>query len=221
MMMFAPAFDLPLLFHNKHSMRILVLFAHPRFRQSVVQRAMLAAIASLENITIRDLYAAYPTFMIDAAREQELLRGHDVIVLQHPFYWYSAPAIIKEWLDIVLEEGWAYGAGGTALHGKFLLNALSTGGPQDAYRAQGRNRFEVSQLLAPFDQTAHLCGMGWLKPFVIHAGRKLDAAALSRRAEQYRDLIAGLRDGRLDPMKHLAEGYRLPASFKVPVRDAV
>ena len=155
-------------------MRILVLFAHPRLRQSVVQRAMLAAIAGLDDVTIRDLYADYPDLMIDPRREQEALLEHDLLVLQHPLYWYSSPAIVKEWLDVVLEEGWAYGSGGNRLHGKFLLNALSTGGPQEAYHGKGRNRFPVRTLLAPFDQTAYLCGMGWLEPFVVHAGRKLD-----------------------------------------------
>ena len=194
-------------------MRLLVLFAHPRPRQSVVQRAMLAAIAGLTDITVRDLYAVYPDFMIDARREQTLLLEHDLVVLQHPLYWYSSPAIIKEWLDVVLEEGWAYGPGGTRLRGKFLLNALSTGGPTEAYHSKGRNRFAVRQLLAPYDQTAYLCGMGWLEPFVIHSGRKLDVATLTHKAEIYRDLLVGLRDGRLDPEKHLAEGYSLPGGF--------
>ena len=195
-------------------MRILVLFAHPRLRQSVVQRAMLAAISGLDGITVRDLYADYPDLMIDARREQEALLAHDLLVLQHPLYWYSSPAVVKEWLDIVLEEGWAYGAGGTRLRGKFLLNAVSTGGPQEAYHSKGRNRFPVRALLAPFDQTAYLCGMAWLEPFVVHAGRKLDAAALSSRSERYRELLVGLRDGRLDPELHLAEGYTLPSGFR-------
>jgi glutathione-regulated potassium-efflux system ancillary protein KefG len=194
-------------------MRLLVLFAHPRPRQSVVQRAMLAAIAGLPDITVRDLYAVYPDFMIDARQEQALLLEHDLVVLQHPLYWYSSPSIIKEWLDVVLEEGWAYGPGGTRLCGKFLLNALSTGGPTEAYHTKGRNRFAVRQLLAPYDQTAYLCGMGWLEPFVIHAGRKLDVATLTHKAGLYRDLLIGLRDGRLDPEKHLADGYSLPRGF--------
>lgn len=194
-------------------MRILVLFAHPRLRQSVVQRAMLGAIAGLDGITIRDLYAEYPDLLINARREQEAVLAHEVLVLQHPLYWYSSPAIVKEWLDIVLEEGWAYGPGGDRLHGKFLLNALSTGGPQEAYHGQGRNRFPLRNLLAPFDQTAYLCGMGWLEPFVVHGGRKLEPAALVRRAERYRDLLVGLRDGRLDPRQQLAAGYTLPPNF--------
>jgi len=195
-------------------MQILVLFAHPRLRQSIVQRALLAAISGLDGITVRDLYAEYPDLMIDARREQSSLLAHDLLVLQHPFYWYSSPAVIKEWLDIVLEEGWAYGTGGDRLHGKFLLNALSTGGPQEAYHGKGRNRFPMRTLLAPFDQTAYLCGMGWLEPFVVHAGRKLADAALAERAARYRDLLIGLRDGRLDPHHHLAEGYTLPPSFR-------
>jgi glutathione-regulated potassium-efflux system ancillary protein KefG len=195
-------------------MRILVLFAHPRLRQSVVQRAMLAAISGLPDVTVRDLYADYPDLMIDPRRELAALLAHDLLVLQHPLYWYSSPAIIKEWLDIVLEAGWAYGAGGTRLHGKFLLNAISTGGPQDAYHGKGRNRFPVRALLAPYDQTAYLCGMAWLEPFVVHAGRKLDAAALSSRTERYRDLLVGLRDGRLEPQHHLADGFTLPPNFE-------
>ena len=201
-------------------MRILVLFAHPRLRQSIVQRALLGAISGLDGITVRDLYAEYPDLMIDARREQSSLLAHDLLVLQHPFYWYSSPAVIKEWLDIVLEEGWAYGTGGDRLHGKFLLNALSTGGPQEAYHGKGRNRFPMRELLAPFDQTAYLCGMGWLEPFVVHAGRKLDDAVLTERAERYRDLLIGLRDGRLDPQLHLADGYTLPPSFRRAVVHA-
>jgi glutathione-regulated potassium-efflux system ancillary protein KefG len=197
--------------------KILVLFAHPRQSTSVVQRVMLDAIEGLDGVTIHDLYASYPDFLIDVRREQALLSAHDIIVLQHPFYWYSAPSIIKEWFDLVLEHGWAYGAGGLQLSGKFLMSALSTGGAKEAYCASGHNRFEIGEMLIPFNQTAHLCGMGWLKPFVIHSGRNLEPAALSGLGEAYRDLIVDLRDARKDPLKYLAQGYSLPKSFtKIP-----
>ena len=88
-------------------MKILVLHAHPRLSASVVQRAMLRAIDGLDDVTLVDLYAEYPGLDIDVAKEQRRLLDHDVIVLQHPFYWYSSPAIIKEWQDLVLENGWA------------------------------------------------------------------------------------------------------------------
>jgi glutathione-regulated potassium-efflux system ancillary protein KefG len=193
--------------------KILILFAHPRLSTSVVQRAMLRAIDGLENVTFHDLYAAYPDFIIDVKREQELLLAHDIIVFQHPFYWYSSPAIIKEWLDLVLENGWAYGTGGAKLHRKIMMNAISTGGSSDAYRDNGRNRFEIAHLLVPFDQSAHLCGMAYLEPFVIHTGRQMGEAELSGEAEKYRELLADMRDGRVDPLTRLTKGYDLPKAF--------
>lgn len=194
-------------------MKILVLFAHPRIKTSVVQSAMLKAISGLEGVTIRDLYAQYPDFNINVAAEQQSLLAHDVIVLQHPFYWYSSPAIIKEWQDLVLENGWAYGPGGTRLAGRFLLSAISTGGTEQAYHPDGRNRFEIDELLAPFNQTAHLCAMAYLEPFVVHAGRRLAPEALNAAGESYRSLIVGLRDGAIDPMQALATGFALPSTF--------
>lgn len=193
--------------------KILVLFAHPRLSTSVVQKAMMRAIAGLEDVTFHDLYAAYPDFIIDVKREQQLLLDHDIIVFQHPFYWYSSPAIIKEWLDLVLQNGWAYGTGGSKLHRKFIMNAISTGGSRDAYHVDGRNRFQLGQLLAPFDQSAHLCGMGYLAPFAVYTGRHMDPVELSAQAECYRDLLIELRDGRLEPIKHLAKNYDLPKAF--------
>lgn len=194
-------------------MKILVLFAHPKISDSIVQVEMLERIRGLDDVTVHDLYAAYPDFLIDVEREQALLLQHDLIIFQHPFYWYSSPAIIKEWQDLVLEHDWAYGGRGNKLHGKFLMNAISTGGPQNFYAHGGKNRFEIRELLNPFNQTAYLCGMGWLEPFAIYVGRRIPPADLSQQAEKYRDLAVGLRDGTLDPLKHLAKNYKLPASF--------
>ena len=194
-------------------MKILVLFAHPKRQTSVVQRAMLKVIDGLEGVTIVDLYAEYPDLDIDVAREQQRLLAHDIFVLQHPFYWYSSPAILKEWQDLVLENGWAYGPGGTRLAGRCLMSAISAGGSDEAYRRDGRNRFEVADLLAPFNQTAYLCSMAYLAPFVIHAGRRLAPQELSTAMEAYRDLIVGLRDETIDPLARLAPGFRLPPAF--------
>ena len=194
-------------------MKILVLFAHPKMSNSIVQVQMLEAIRNLEGVTIHDLYAAYPDFLIDVDREQALLLEHDLVVLQHPFYWYSAPAIIKEWLDLVLEHNWAYGAQGTKLHGKFMMQAISTGGPEHYYSPKGKNRFEIRELLNPFNQTAYLCGMAYLEPFAIFLGRRIPEADLVQRVEKYRDLIIGLRDRKIAPLKNLALNYTLPANF--------
>ncbi len=195
-------------------MRILVLHAHPRPSTSIVQRALSAEARSIKGVTFHDLYAEYPDFGIDAAREQELLLAHDVIVLQHPFYWYSSPAILKEWQDIVLDFGWAYGPGGNKLHGKFMMQAISTGGAEAFYHAKGRNRFSIDALLRPFNQTAYLCGMGYIKPFIVYEGRRISDDVLEGHARRYRELLAGLASDVVKPDRYLSEGFTLPANFK-------
>jgi glutathione-regulated potassium-efflux system ancillary protein KefG len=178
---------------------VLILFAHPAFERSRVHRQLVDAVVELPGVTFHDLYEAYPDFDVDVKREQELLNAHEVVVLQHPFYWYSTPPLIKQWEDLVLEHGWAYGTGGTALHGKRLLSAISTGGPQRAYHADGYNRFGIRELLAPLEQTARLCGMEYLPPFVVFGTHRMGVDQIRGAAAQYRRLVEALRDERVDP----------------------
>lgn len=178
-------------------MKVLLLFAHPVLERSRVNRRLADAVRDL--VTFHDLYEEYPTFGIDVPREQDLLRAHDAVVFQHPFYWYSGPAILKEWQDLVLEHGWAYGAEGRALEGKVTFNAITTGGPSTAYRADGYNRFTMRELLAPWDQTAHLCRMRYLPPFVVHGSLKMSTDEhVKPYAEEYRRILEALRDERID-----------------------
>jgi glutathione-regulated potassium-efflux system ancillary protein KefG len=179
--------------------RILILFAHPALHRSRANAALADAVRSLPGVTFHDLYAAYPHHLIDVPHEQDLLRSHDVVVWQHPFYWYAAPSLLKEWQDVVLEHGFAYGEDGTALRGKRMLSVLTTGGPATAYQPDGYNRYTMRQLLAPFDQTAHLCGMTYLEPFLVHGVRQLTREELQSVADQYRQRIERLRDGRPEP----------------------
>ncbi len=178
--------------------RVLVLFAHPALQRSRVNAALVEEARRIDGITIHDLYESYPEFDIDVRREQELLTSHDIIVMQHPFFWYSSPAILKEWQDLVLEHGWAYGSTGTALRGKTLISAITTGGRETAYRRDGYNRFTIRELLAPIEQTARLCGMEYLPPFVVHGTHRMSAAEMEGHARDYRRALEALRDGRFD-----------------------
>lgn len=185
---------------------VLVLYCHPMPHRSRINRAMADAVRDLPGVTLHDLYEEYPDFAIDIPREQALLAAHQTIVFQHPFFWYSTPALLKEWQDLVLTFGWAYGRGGTALRGKELLTATTTGGPQDAYRTEGHHRTTVPRLLAPIAQTARLCGMAYLPPFVVHGAHRLDAPGLAAAVDRYRTVIEAVRDRRLDPTAITDEG---------------
>ena len=101
--------------------RVLIQFAHPALQKSRINRRLIAAVQNLENVTINDLYEEYPDFFVNVKREQQLLINHDIIIFQHPFYWYSCPALVKQWQDLVLEHGFAFGTSGTKLNGKWVL----------------------------------------------------------------------------------------------------
>ncbi len=177
---------------------VLVLYAHPASHKSRVNKRLAQAARAVQDVTFHDLYEAYPDFAIDVPTEQKLLQRHDVVVWQHPLYWYSTPAIFKEWQDLVLTHGWAYGSEGTALHGKRLLNALSTGGRRSAYCEVGYNRFTIRQLLAPMEQTAYLCGMEYSAPFVVHGTHALTTEEIDEHAADYARLLTGIRDDCVD-----------------------
>jgi len=192
--------------------QILILFAHPALEKSRVNRCLIQAIHGLDSVTVHDLYEQYPDFHINVKVEQDLLLAHDIVVFHHPFYWYSSPAILKEWQDLVLEHGFAYGKGGTALQGKKMLSAITTGGGEKAYCRQGYNRFSMRELLVPFEQTAYLCGMEYLPPFVVQGTHQLqEQGQIARHAEDYHQVITALRDNQVDwetlrQFKHLNHG---------------
>lgn len=179
-------------------MKVLVLFAHPALERSRVNRALMKAAIDCPGVTFHDLYETYPDLNIDVTREQELLLAHDAYVFQHPFYWYSTPAILKEWQDLVLEHNWAYGAEGHRLNGKTTFNVLTAGGPEPAYRQGGTNRFTIRELLTPWEATANLCGMRYLAPFVVHGSLRLTPDQVAPHTRDYRRVLEALVDDCLD-----------------------
>jgi putative NADPH-quinone reductase len=179
--------------------RLLVLFAHPSLDRSEVNVELLHAARETEGVTVVDLYAEYPDYHVDIDREQARLREHDVLIFQFPMYWYSTPALLKEWQDLVLEYGFAYGHEGTALRGKTFLCALTAGGIETAYRAEGYNHYGVRELLRPLEQTATLCGMRPLAPFALFGARTaVEEGRVDAHVADWRRVLAGLRDGTLD-----------------------
>ncbi len=181
------------------NLRVLVLYAHPNHDVSRTNRALRGAIEGAPGVTVHDLYDCYPDLFIDVRREQRMLLEHDVLVFQHPMQWYSAPAIVKEWEDSVLENGWAYGEGGDKLRGKHFLQAVTTGGHPESYRHGGKAHFTVPELLRPFEQMAHYCGMVMLPPFVTNDARDLDDDAIAAQAGRYRALLDAIHRGDLPP----------------------
>ena len=169
--------------------KILILFAHPLFEKSFVNQELVRHIPISNHITFHDLYEEYPEFDINVKHEQNLLEKHDIIIWHHPMYWYSCPPLLKQWIDMVLEYDWAYGKNGNALKGKSIFQVITTGGAKENYCATGRDRFSIPELLEPFNQTAKVCKMNYLPPFVVHGTHKIDEKEAITHAKAYAELL--------------------------------
>ncbi len=170
--------------------RILLLFVHPFPHRSKINRALLDGVKELPGVEVNDLYERYPDFHVDVDREQAMLRKMDLLVVQHPFYWYSAPPMLKQWQDAVLKYGFAFGQGGSALQGKGWLSVVTAGQSGASYSDKGHNRYSVAELLQPYECAANHCGMHYLEPLVLQGVHRLSDVELAGWADTYRRRIS-------------------------------
>ena len=82
--------------------KTLIIVVHPNIESSIYNKALIEGVKDIKNVDICYLYDEYKEFKIDIKREQERLVKYDRVVFQFPFYWYSSPALLKEWQDVVL-----------------------------------------------------------------------------------------------------------------------
>lgn len=169
--------------------KILILLSHPSLERSKANQMLLDSLPISDSITLRDLYELYPHFTINVKEEQNLLKSHDVILFQHPLYWYSCPPLMKQWIDSVLEDGWAYGKNGNVLQGKKWIQVISTGGSEKAYQKEGFHGHLIEDFLLPFRRTAELCNMEYQNPFLVQGTFQLKELELQKESLRYRNFI--------------------------------
>ena len=167
-------------------MKTTVLVFHPHLADGSNVNAKLANAAREAGIEVRDMYALYPDFTIDVEAEKAVLEAADRIVLQFPMYWYSSPALLKQWEDDVLQYGWAYGSAGTALHGKELVIAVTPGAKAEKYVRDDNNfKYTVTDLLRPLQATNNLIGTTFVESFIAAGASSMSDEAVAQRTQDY------------------------------------
>lgn len=174
---------------------IQLLFVHPFPHRSKVNRVLLEAVRDVPGVHVCDLYESYPDFYIDVEQEQQTLRETDLLVVQHPLYWYSAPAMFKQWQDVVLEHGFAFGVGGDAMKGKDFMSMITVGQSKASYCPEGHNRHDIHEILYPYECMANHCGMNYLEPMVMYSSHQQSDEELSEWVETYRKRLINYRPG--------------------------
>ena len=171
-------------------MKKLIIVAHPNMSASVINKAWKDELEKHSDLfDVHDIYAAYPDWNIDVAKEQQLLKVHDTIVLQFPMYWFNCTPLLKKYLDDVFTHGWAYGTGGDKLKGKKLVLAVSTGSATAEYSREGKIGSTLEEFLKPFIASAAFCGMEYAGLFTQGGCLTITPEEVAKSAVKYVEYV--------------------------------
>jgi len=189
--------------------QFLYLFAHPNYSHSVTNKSLLEEVFQHSQFLFRDLYEIYADFHIDVKREQELLNNYDGLILHFPMRWYSMPSLLKEWIDVVLTPGFAFGPKGNKLEEKFLVPIITAGGSQPSYQYEGANHCPLPLYLLPLEQTARFCKMQYLRPIIFYGVHRYSENEIWKAREDFREelnlLVSKQSLATFSALKHLED----------------
>ncbi len=136
--------------------KTLMILAHPNIGESVGNKTIKEAFAKESNTEVRHLDTLYPDFKIDIEAEQKALLEADTIVFQHPLFWYNIPAILKQWIDQVIQFGFAFG-NNYALENKKVVISFTIGSSKDLYPEE-----TIQNITFPLRGLASYCKMNYI-----------------------------------------------------------
>jgi NAD(P)H dehydrogenase (quinone) len=146
-------------------MKTLLVLAHPRrgsLTGQVADAFAAAARGKGHEIEIADLVAeGFDPVLRDAdepdwdnpgkiyspevRREMARIERNQATVMIFPVWWWSAPAILKGWIDRVWNFGWAYGGDRTFPQNRAWMIGIA-GGTREAFAKRGYDRAIEAQL---------------------------------------------------------------------------
>jgi len=173
---------------NKELGHVVVLLAHPNLQESNANKELMEVVKEMDFATVYNLYERGDE-PFDPEDWSRILTDASALVFQFPFYWMSAPYMLKRWEDEVL----THLAGTPSIAGKPLMIVVTAGSDYEAYRSGGRNRFTVDELLRPYQASAILAGMTWQTPLIVYGtGVEDPAKNIAQGAIQYRKVVEEL-----------------------------
>lgn len=169
----------------------LVIVTHPGDPESVINRRWVEELKKHSDITVHELYKVYPDEQIDIKKEQALVDAHDTIVFQFPVWWYSAPSLLKKWMDVVFTPDWAY-LNNYALEGKKIALAVTAGGTAADYTREGSCKASMEDILKPFIVSCSYIKAVYSGVFECYNTFGISAGELDKNAEEYAAFVENL-----------------------------
>ena len=134
----------------------------------------------------------------DIQGELDKLLWADLLILNFPIFWFSAPAMLKGWIDRVLVSGVCYGGkrfydqGGLA--GKRALVTVTLGGREHMF-GEGAIHGPLEEMLRPILRgTLAYVGFEVLAPFVAWHVPYISTEARQDFLMGYEQRLQGLAD---------------------------
>lgn len=171
-------------------MKTLIIISHPNISESASQQFFLAGLDNREEVTVRHLEREYPEGKIDTVRECQLVKEHDRLIFQFPLYWYSSPALLKEWQDKVFTQF----TGSDLLKDKEFGIVTTVGVRKIEYLAGGKVGFTLDELMRPYQAVANHFDMRYLPIFSIHQFMYLSEEDKKRCLVDYLYYVTGACD---------------------------
>ena len=128
---------------NKDLRKVVILLAHPNMKGSQANKALIDAVGDIEGVAVFNLYELSPDIAFNVDEWSKIISDASAMIYQFPFYWMSAPSLLKKWQD----EVFTFLSKTPAVAGKPLTVVTTTGSEFDAYRSGGRNGFTTDELL--------------------------------------------------------------------------
>ena len=129
---------------NKDLRKVVILLAHPNMKGSQANKALIDAVGDIEGVAVFNLYELSPDIAFNVDEWSKIISDASAVIYQFPFYWMSAPSLLKKWQD----EVFTFLSKTPAVAGKPLTVVTTTGSEFDAYRSGGRNGFTMDELYA-------------------------------------------------------------------------
>lgn len=156
---------------NKDLRKVVILLAHPNIKESQANKALVDAVSDMEGVAVFNLYELSQEIAFNVDEWSKIISDASAVIYQFPFYWMSAPSLLKKWQD----EVFTFLSKTPAVAGKPLTVVTTTGSEYEAYRSGGRNRFTTDELLRPYQVSAIHSGMSWQTPIVVYGMGTADA----------------------------------------------
>lgn len=169
-------------------MNVLVIYSHTYQSQSHAGKVILEVLEAQPGITVRKLEELYPDNRpIDVAAEQAALEAADVIVFQHPLFWFATPALLKRYMDEVFQYGFAYGDDSFKLAGKKFVHSYTTGSAAEVYT--GGLHLELEAALRT---SAGYCRMEYVGAFPLYGQLALTNPNVPAEAKAHAERLVEL-----------------------------